>query len=370
MASEDTSSSEPLNLAQLKTALQQSGQPWEMGYTSINALEEGERRIRLGVPSRPDLPDHDEGAAALARSGQAEGVGAPASFDARNADGVNYDTAVKDQGGCGSCVAFGVAGAMEVVFRYSRRTTVPVDFSEAHLFYVYARSEGRNCGSGWWPNRALPFAQNSGVTMEDYYPYSSGDQDGNSLLNADWPNRMAKVSAWADITGNAVQMKERISTYGAVTACFNVYQDFFSYRSGVYRHVTGDLAGGHCVVLIGYDDAAGCWIARNSWGAGWGDGGYFRIAYGDCGIESFQTCSVHGVNLKAWLPNQTVTGLWSNEADANIWVHGSARGWLKLDGASPVTSHAMMSELGAAKALDRPVGLFEDNGSVKQIYAW
>jgi hypothetical protein len=30
---------------------------------------------------------------------------------------------------------------------------------------------------------------------------------------------------------------------------------------GVYRHVTGGLVGGHCVVLIGYDDAAGFWIA-------------------------------------------------------------------------------------------------------------
>jgi hypothetical protein len=30
----------------------------------------------------------------------------------------------------------------------------------------------------------------------------------------------------------------------------------------------------------------------------------------------------------------------------------------------------MASELAAAKALGRPVGMFEDNGSVKQIYAW
>jgi len=28
------------------------------------------------------------------------------------------------------------AGAMEVVFRYSRRTTLPLDLSEAHLFYL------------------------------------------------------------------------------------------------------------------------------------------------------------------------------------------------------------------------------------------
>jgi C1A family cysteine protease len=259
---------------------------------------------------------------------------------------------------------------MEVVFRFSNRTTVPVDISEAHLFYVYARAEGRNCANGWWPDRALPHAKATGVALEDQYPYKSGDQDGSAHLNAGWKDRKATVKDWANISGNALMMKDRISTYGAVTACFNVYQDFFSYRTGVYRHVTGNLAGGHCVVLIGYDDAQGCWIARNSWGAGWGDGGYFRIAYGECGIESFQTSSVQGVTLRAWLPDQAISGLWSNEHDANIWAYGSQRGWVKLDGASPVTSHAMMSEIAAAKALGRPVGLFEDSGSVKQIYAW
>jgi C1A family cysteine protease len=366
----DESRPQSLDLKALSDALEGAGRPWEMAYTSITALEESERRVRLGVPARPELEETAEVAAATALSAQAESIGAPASFDVRNAGGVNYDTPVKDQGGCGSCVAFGVAAATEVVFRYSRRTTMPLDLSEAHLFYVYGRSEGRNCGNGWWPDRALTHAQTSGVTFEDYYPYTAGDQDGNSRINADWRNRLAKVTDFANISGNALLMKERISTFGAVTACFNVFQDFFSYRSGVYRHVTGSLAGGHCVVLVGYDDTQGCWIARNSWGASWGDAGYFRIGYGQCGIESYQTCSVHGVNLRAWLPNQAVAGLWSNEYDANIWAYGAQRGWLKLDGVSPVTSHAMTSELAAAKALGRPVGLFEDNGSVKQIYAW
>jgi C1A family cysteine protease len=368
--SSERSQAQALDLKELSNALQGAGQPWEMAYTSITSLDEGERRIRLGVPPRPELEETAEADAAAALAARAESVGAPAAFDVRNVSGVSYDTAVKDQGGCGSCVAFGTAAATEVVFRYSRRTTMPLELSEAHLFYVYARSEGQTCSTGWWPDRALAHAKATGVTFEDYYPYTAGDQDGNSKINSDWPNRLAKVTDWANISGNALQMKEDISRYGAVTACFNVYQDFFSYRSGVYRHITGRLAGGHCVVLVGYDDAQSCWIARNSWGLGWGDSGYFRIGYGQCGIESYQTCAVRGVSLGAWLPNQLVTGLWSNEYDANIWAHGAQRGWLKLDGVSPVTSHAMMSELAAAKALGRPVGMFEDNGSVKQIYAW
>ena len=65
------------------------------------------------------------------------------------------------------------------------------------------------------------------------------------------------------MTGNPAAMKQHIYTYGALTACFVVYQDFFSYRTGVYRHVSGGVAGGHCVALIGWDDSQGCWIAKN-----------------------------------------------------------------------------------------------------------
>ncbi len=35
--------------------------------------------------------------------------------------------------------------------------------------------------------------------------------------------------------------------------------------------------GGHAVLLVGYDDRG--FLAKNSWGTDWGDGGYFRISY-------------------------------------------------------------------------------------------
>jgi len=52
------------------------------------------------------------------------------------------------------------------------------------------------------------------------------------------------------------------------------------------RHVSGPDGGLHCVEVIGYSEAEQCWICKNSWGAGWGEGGFFRIAYGQCAIDS------------------------------------------------------------------------------------
>ena len=40
----------------------------------------------------------------------------------------------------------------------------------------------------------------------------------------------------------------------------------------------GDNCGGHVVLLTGYDQAAGEYIFRNSWGAGWGASGFGRLS--------------------------------------------------------------------------------------------
>jgi hypothetical protein len=39
------------------------------------------------------------------------------------------------------------------------------------------------------------------------------------------------------------------------------------------------LMGGHAVLCVGYDDARRVWIMRNSWGACWGERGYFYLPY-------------------------------------------------------------------------------------------
>lgn len=55
-------------------------------------------------------------------------------------------------------------------------------------------------------------------------------------------------------------------------------------------HVTGKMPyanqitptkppSGHAMLLVGYDMAEKCWLARNSWGAGWADQGYCWIPF-------------------------------------------------------------------------------------------
>jgi len=86
-----------------------------------------------------------------------------------------------------------------------------------------------------------------------------------------------------DGAGSAAQqyMSDPISG-GPIQAVFYVYNDFFHYKSGIYKHtnMTQTPLGKHSIKVIGYgvDKLHGdYWIAANSWGTEWGMGGFFNI---------------------------------------------------------------------------------------------
>ncbi|KAK3793018.1 hypothetical protein RRG08_045668, partial [Elysia crispata] len=90
------------------------------------------------------------------------------------------------------------------------------------------------------------------------------------------------------VKGVELIMKELVNN-GPVTAAFMVFSDFMSYKSGVYKHVSGQYLGGHAVKIIGYgtEDGQDYWLVANSWGTEWGMQGFFKIAKGsdECQIE-------------------------------------------------------------------------------------
>ena len=85
------------------------------------------------------------------------------------------------------------------------------------------------------------------------------------------------------------EIQEEIMRHGPVQAVFDVYEDFLTYRSGVYRHVTGQFIAAHVGRIIGWgvQDNPPFWLVSNSWNTFWGDQGYFEILRGhdECGIE-------------------------------------------------------------------------------------
>ena len=56
-----------------------------------------------------------------------------------------------------------------------------------------------------------------------------------------------------------------------------------NYKTGVYKHTTGYLEGGHAVKLIGWGTENGedYWLCANSWNTSWGEQGFFKMAISD-----------------------------------------------------------------------------------------
>ena len=211
-------------------------------------------------------------------------IAAPPSWDWRS-QGIM--TPVKNQGSCGACVAFACCGAFEAVIKW--KTGQTVDLSEAHLFFC----SGGTCSKGEYVSDALNYLRDYGTPDENCFPYD-GAYYGNDLscsdTCSDWQSRAYKIDSWNYVGSSSI--KDTLVNYGPLIVVFAVYQDFDDYWNDpsawpneVYYHYYGDLRGYHAVVLVGYDDSGGYWICKNSWGTDGGLNGYFKIKYGECGID-------------------------------------------------------------------------------------
>jgi hypothetical protein len=253
----------------------------------------------------------------------------PQSWDWRNVQGHNWVSPAKNQGGCGSCVAFGVTAALESHQRIeTSNANLVIDESEANLFFVNERQ--CNLGDpryGWSIPPALDYLVDQGSCFEANYPYRDVNQNAELVLGTE---RSLKIHGY-DSTSQASQMKRWLCEDGPLVTGFTVYQDWDVYwaagANGVYTHHTGNVRGGHVVAVIGYDDAQSCWICKNSWGPTHGNDGCFRIGYGQCGIDNrmYLIQDVYDVITRDEIAY--------NPRTLRI-VDEGAKGWLLTDGVS------------------------------------
>ncbi len=359
---------EKMDPAQLQAEIDKASGGWLAGESAITQLSAEEQDIMLGyVPSsdEPSLEEREKISLANVQDFESQAVtayGYPSSYDLRSG---NFITPVKNQGGCGSCVAFGTCATIEGAYRkLYNKPNENINLSEAHLFYCIAKSQGRHCRNGWWVPPSLNATRDIGITAEACFPYTGGDQP--CKLRSDCKNNLTKIGSWHDIKSTS-DMKTWLSTKGPLVACYTVYSDFFSYRSGIYRHVSGAVRGGHAVSCVGYNDSQRYWIMKNSWGSSWGENGYFRIAYGQCGIDSVMW-AVNSIEDTRWYTNVKVVGLWANDQTRNAWAYISGSGWKKISNENDVIFYNMLTHLASAKAANRPVRIHVEKRVIKQIY--
>jgi hypothetical protein len=81
---------------------------------------------------------------------------------------------------------------------------------------------------------------------------------------------------------SAAEARAFVLTRGPVILGINWYDDMFSPDHGGYLKVSGPLAGGHAILVDGYEQKRNAFRLVNSWGAGWGENGRAWLTFDDC----------------------------------------------------------------------------------------
>jgi C1A family cysteine protease len=259
---------------EIQGAIHAKGGHWIAEETSISKLPPEQRKNRLGslIPSAQKQTSAVSGTTAAPYTGTV-----PASLDWRNYNGYNYVTPVRDQGNCGSCWAFAATAALEANVLITKGSAT--DLSEQ----VLVSCGGAGSCSGGYIDRASNFILNIGLPAESYYTYTATNGSCSNAV-AGWQNAANQISNWywvATTSPTVAVIKDWLNNYGPLVTTMDVYSDFYYYSGGIYSYTSGSYQGGHAIVIVGYDDTNQYFIVKNSWGSGWGESGYFRIAYSE-----------------------------------------------------------------------------------------
>lgn len=131
------------------------------------------------------------------------------------------------------------------------------------------------CQGGWMPTAFNWLAKNGGTVEESLYPYTA--VFGSCVMGK---TKKVAVSGYVTIANDTTSIKNAIMTYGSLAIAVDASQWSY-YGKGVF---TATKVGGinHAVNLVGwgYDSylKQNYWLIRNSWGTGWGEKGYIRVA--------------------------------------------------------------------------------------------
>eukprot|EP00727_Mastigamoeba_balamuthi_P005112 m51a1_g146 putative cysteine proteinase rd19a (506) ;mRNA; r:469243-471681 len=205
-----------------------------------------------------------------------------------------YITPVRNQGRCGSCWAFATTSIVEAAWRKANGASLTLSVEQL----LECTSGG--CNGGWTPY-ALQYVQDmsnnlGGLMLESEYVYV-GSEDGTCDYRG--CRAAASISRWGITSSDeGGAMPQALVTYGMLGVSLNANLLQF-YIRGIVQPTSACSSGtNHAVMVTGYDRTS--WTVKNSWGAGWGENGYFRIRKG------INACNI-AANGGRWAQSPTCT---------------------------------------------------------------
>ena len=255
---------------------------------------------------------------------------------------------VHDQGSLGTCAAFAVTGNIEgqrALHGDGKMETLSVEQIIECSADADDKNDMSNCGVfGGWPKLALEYVKKrGGIAADSDWPYCAGTLDANLMplcfpcmpqgysrkgcddhdddfyCNAESTIGQKKNNGWCNsssfrprVTINEVLelsdseneeiLVQHLKEHGPLAVALSIGPLQF-YRRGILDPPALVCARtgrpDHVALLTGYgvENGKQYWRLKNSWGAAWGEKGYFRLRRGKnaCGIGRFQVATAKGI---------------------------------------------------------------------------
>jgi len=189
---------------------------------------------------------------------------------------------VYDQGQLGSCTAMAICAAFQFDEMSQGEHSAPIP-SRLFLYFNERAAEGTTSeDSGASIRDGFKSLAREGVCPEPMWPYCVdrfAEKPGPECYQAALAHRAVSYRRLRQELGELLRCLD--DGYPFVFGIL-VYPSFETAPGGrvpMPDRKKEQLLGGHAVMIVGYSPQEKVLIGRNSWGAAWGDHGYFYLPY-------------------------------------------------------------------------------------------